>query len=244
MAKNKPEKPATPKPRAASPPGEWPLPFWLRLTASVALAWHLAAVFLPPLSLQPKSSQLAVVTAQSQFLRWYTDPLYLNGGYSFFSPDPPLGGRLIRYVVYGESGEPIVEGEFPNRRSTSYATQWPRLWYHRHMMLVDQSADLQFYPPDDMSPTGLQRASRRNHELALRCYARHLLRKHHGQRAELKLISHRSLEPEEVQAGLEPTDPSLYRTEFTVVESAEQLGEPLLPTQDETPPLLPMRTAG
>ncbi|TWT33481.1 hypothetical protein KOR34_33130 [Posidoniimonas corsicana] len=234
MAKNKPTDQAEPKPkRAPKPkpaPGPWPFPYWLRLCLSVWLAWHMFVVFMAPLSLQPKTSLLTETIAQSKLIRWYSDPLYLNGGYSFFSPDPPPGGRVYRYTVYGEGNQPIAEGEFPNRANPNHATQWPRLWYHRHMMLVDQST---FAP---LAPT--EEETRR---LFMRSYARHLLRKHGGQSIKLESVTHDLLMPDGVLSGQDPTDPELYRSELTVVERADQLDQPLLPEDMFQPPaeLLP-----
>ncbi|TWT77412.1 hypothetical protein Pla123a_20730 [Posidoniimonas polymericola] len=246
MAKNKSDEAASPKEKPAKKPrpepGPWPLPYWARLGLSVWLAWHVFVVFMAPLSLQPKNSELTRVTAQSPFVRWYTDPLYLNGGYSFFSPDPPMAGQLVRYRVLGESGEPIAEGEFPNRANSNHATQWPRLWYHRHMMLADQAGDLRvFGPPPNATYDDVRRTQQQNLELNLRSYARHLLRTHGGQAVELQYIEHRSLNPEEFRPrvladgtvqpppDISATDPSLYRTVLTLTERAGQLEQPLLP---------------
>ncbi|MCA9239062.1 MAG: hypothetical protein KDA37_02630 [Planctomycetales bacterium] len=214
------------------------MPYWLRLLLSVWLAWHVFAVFMAPMSLQPKPSQLAVNTAQGPWLSWYTSPLFFNGGYSFFSPDPPMSGQLIRYKVYGEGQQPIVEGEFPNRNNPKYATQWPRLWYHRHMMLVDQSGNMPILEPpaeESADPQVREELQRRlaeqNHQLALRSFARHLLRKHRGKAVQLELIEHMSLGFEAVREGVEPTDPRLYRVVKSVVEREDQLAQPLVPEQ-------------
>lgn len=79
----------------------------------------------------------ALAGARSRFpLIWhYANLLYINNGYDFFSPDPSFS-QLIRYDVRDDKGQSIAKGEFPNRRE-----QWPRLLYHRYMMLVDQSSD-------------------------------------------------------------------------------------------------------
>lgn len=201
---------------------------------SLLLAWHVLVVFMAPLSLQPKTSQLAFNTAQSPYIRWYTEPLYLNGGYAFFSPDPPQGGSLIRYKVYGDAAEPIAEGEFPNRNNPKHPTQWPRLWYHRQMMLVDQGMGLSVIQPSvDGGEPAARQAEQQNIQLALRAYARHLLRKHEGLTVELDLVAHDSLHPEQARAGADPTDPSQYRPLMKVVERSDQLEQPLLP---EPPP--------
>lgn len=237
MAKNKPDKDRS-QAKPPREPGAWPLPYWLRLLLSVWLAWHVFAIFMAPMSLQPKPSQLAVNTAQGPWLAWYTSPLFFNGGYSFFSPDPPMSGRLIRYKVYGEGEQPIVEGEFPNRNNPKYATQWPRLWYHRHMMLVDQSGDMPILPPagPQSSEAEQRRVAEQNHQLVLRSFARHLLRKHGGRAVQLELVEHLSLSPDAVRGDANnppanPTDPQFYRVVKTVVERESQLSQPLVPQQ-------------
>jgi hypothetical protein len=78
----------------------------------------------------------AIAGPMSPFpLIWhYANLLYINNGYDFFSPDPSFS-HLIRYEVRDAAGQTIAKGEWPNRQQ-----QWPRLLYHRYMMLVDQSS--------------------------------------------------------------------------------------------------------
>lgn len=217
--------PVKPTPADASAsPGGWS--FWVRLAASVAIAWHLFVVFISPLSVAPTSPLVGGI-AQSPFVRWYSDPLYLNHGYHFFGPDPPLGGQVIRYQVRGADGGVIADGEFP-----SLDQQWPRLWYHRHMMLADQA-----------SGVGVYGDPARDRDLMLRAYARHLIRKHEGVECRVENLWHKSLHPADVRgdfnpdqppAPADPYDSQFYESVATVVErslggEAIEFAGPLVP---------------
>lgn len=116
-----------PKPKARKP-GQMHIA--LKLFLSLLIAWHVAAVFLAPLSISP-SSPLVVDTAQ-YWMQWYLDALYINHGYHFFAPEPS-DGHLIRYQVLDSGGAIMKESEFPNKQDN-----WPRLLYHRYFMLADQ----------------------------------------------------------------------------------------------------------
>ncbi|MEM6329147.1 MAG: hypothetical protein AAF790_02745 [Planctomycetota bacterium] len=194
---------------ASESPSGWPL--WARASATALVVWHMAVVFLSPLSVEPRSPLVANI-AQSKYVRWYSDPLYLNHGYHFFAPNPPLGGQLIRYTVQAEDGRVLNSGEFP-----SLDEQWPRLWYHRHMMLADQMAGMGVY--------GAPEADAR---LMMQAYARHLLAKHDGYYARLDSVFHRSLRPEEVLDGADPYDARLYEVTMSVEQRSEDLQTPLV----------------
>lgn len=198
------------KKKAATASSGWSLA--ARVAVTVAVAWHLFVVFISPLSVPPNSPLVATLS-QTAWTRWYSDPLYLNHGYHFFGPDPPMGGQVVRYQIYGEDGRVKAEGEFPNLKE-----QQPRLWYHRHMMLVDQMSGAGIYP----NPQDDQR-------LLLRAYARHLLRKHNGTEARLEKFEHDSLHPADVRDGIDPFEPRFYRSVLSVRERATDLDRPLLP---------------
>ena len=209
MANQRTKQAKAPKEGRAAPAG-WAL--WARIVVTIVVVWHLTVVFLSPLSIAP-TSPLVHGIAQSPYLRWYSDPLYLNHGYHFFGPDPPLGGQLVRYQVFGDDGQVKAEGEFPNLDQ-----QWPRLWYHRHMMLADQ-----------MSGVGVYGDPNRDKQLMLTAYARYLLRKHDGAQARLENVYHRSLRPEEVLDEVDSTDPRLYEVLMTVDQRVSDLDTPLVP---------------
>lgn len=215
MAKDRSSDDATPvrKKKPAGASETWSLA--ARIGISVAVVWHMFVVFISPLSVEP-SSPLVRTLSQTAWTRWYSDPLYLNHGYHFFGPNPPMGGQIVRYQVYGDDGRVKAEGEFPSLKE-----QWPRLWYHRHMMLADQMSGVGIYP----NPADDQR-------IMLRAYARHLLRKHDGTEARLEKFEHDSLHPADIREGVDPTEPRFYRSVSNVRELASNLDTPLLPPND------------
>ncbi|MEN1678175.1 MAG: hypothetical protein AAGJ46_01170 [Planctomycetota bacterium] len=216
---------AKPAAEPAEAPQPWRLAF--RVAVSVWVLWHLFVLLISPLSVSP-TSPLVAHAAQFWAVRAYSDPLYLNHGYHFFGPDPPTYGRVIRYQVFDEAGGVKTEGEFPNLDQ-----QWPRLWYHRHMMLADQAAGVGVF--------GDPQADQR---LTLTAYARHLLQKHEGEQIRLECFRHYSLHPADVRGDVnpnqttEPADPydqRFYESEAVVVQRRSDLETPLVPNVP-TPP--------
>jgi hypothetical protein len=130
-------------------------------------------------------------------LRNYCNLLYINSGYNFFSPDPGVS-HLIRYEVYSDAGEKVAEGQLPDRRE-----QWPRLFYHRHMMLVEQSRETE---EPAMRPQGWE------YRIAER-----LMKKYHGTRIRLAMLRHHLLTPQQVAAGQRIDAPGTYE-EIGVME--------------------------
>lgn len=182
---------------------------WLRVVISLVLLWHLFVVFISPLAVEP-ASILVSRLAYSDYVRWYSDSLYLNHGYHFFGPDPPTN-LLVRYRVADDTGATAAEGEFPNTEQ-----QWPRLLYHRHMMLADQSA----IGPGDTSPEAWR-------EIKLRAYARRLLRLHEGARVRVDCVRHLPLSPYQAMEGVDPDSPEFFQTVASVEETAAALEQPL-----------------
>jgi hypothetical protein len=225
--KNKPipAKPAA-KPQAARAP-QHELGLWWRLLISLFVVWHLFVVFIAPMSVPPTSSTVEYLARMSP-VRWYGDPLYLNHGYHFFAPDPVVNA-VVRYQILDSGGQKTSEGEFPSLKS-----QWPRLFYHRHMMLSDQA-------DTPIDPTG-----RMNREQTLRvtltAYARHLLRISPGERIDLQYLRHNVLLPGDVLQNVDPNDPRTFAEEVRVSVTRRDLEAPLpgLPTIAETPPAEPI----
>jgi hypothetical protein len=89
--------------------------------------------------------------------------------------------------------------------------------------------------PRDASEEARMSAERQSHELVLRVYARHLLRKHDGNTISLELLAHDSLVPQQVLGGVDPTDPAQYRSLVTIVERKDQLEQRLLPERPALP---------
>lgn len=173
------------------------------------MVWHVFVVFISPFAIPPASLLVSGI-AYSPYVRWYSDGLYLNHGYHFFGPEPPVN-RLIRYRVADETGAVIAEGEFPNKEQ-----QRPRLFYHRHMMLADQAS----LGPPDIAPDDWLR-------LTLRAYGRQLLRVHGGDRVEVDCVQHFPLTPSQSLNGNDPNAPELFTPVASIDESAASLADPL-----------------
>lgn len=181
----------------------------VRLALSGAVVWHLAVVFLSPLAVQPASIVVTEI-ATSPWVRWYTDSLYLNQGYHFFGPDPPRN-QLMRYRVTDAAGAVVAEGSFPDK-----GAQRPRLLYHRHMMLADQAAN----GPPDVAPEEWLR-------LTMRSYARHLLRRHGGDRATIECVVHNPLTPRQTLSEVDENGPETFVSVTWVEETAATVADPL-----------------
>jgi hypothetical protein len=113
----------------------------LHLAAVVSAPWNLAtADALPPgYGFQQPPPPESIVWQKPvvprrlhKFFHDYLNLLYLNHGYEFFAPDP-AGTHVIDYQVTPPDGQ-LRKGRFP-----SHDEQWPRLLYHRHMMLAEQT---------------------------------------------------------------------------------------------------------
>ncbi len=221
--KPKPEKAKPPKP---APPGKAGWNLWSRLLVSLLVSGHMLAVFVAPWSLitsdalppnfrlfdeqgnpvapPPESSREwqkpVVVRWLSEHLTHYQNLVFINHGYEFFAPDP-AGTHIMRYRVTRPDGQ-VVEGTFPDRN-----VHRPRLFYHRHMMLSEQTA-------------GHGPSSGQN-------YADHLATVHGGE-SQVDLVYHGLLPPYRVLDETPLDAPSTYR----VLASLQ--GKPRVP---ETPPV-------
>ncbi|MDC0936020.1 hypothetical protein OAS39_07015 [Pirellulales bacterium] len=194
----------------------------VRLGASLLIALHVTAVFvapwgnqtdpqsLPPdyarrqrqpgaelgdpAELRPREPPLdedfrppPLIAGMMKFFRPYLNATYTNHGYDFFTPDPS-GSFLIGYQAFDQQGNELANAQFPK-----LGAQWPRLFYHRHMMLAAQMGE---FGPDWW-----------------RLICRRLLTKHHADRVVLYLVYHRLPLPEEVAAGIELNASWLYETQ-------------------------------
>jgi hypothetical protein len=139
-------------------------------------------------------------------LWYYSNLLYLNNGYDFFSPDPGVS-HLIRYEVFDANSQKIASGQLPHR-----GEQWPRLFYHRHMMLVEQSGQ-----PMPEGPGGWE-----NH------IADRLMEKYDGESIRLRMFRHHLLTPEQVLAG-ERIDSDATYEEIGVLERRRQRSPEITP---------------
>lgn len=192
----------------------------IRIVVSLVLVWHLLVLLLYPLA-NSRTSETVGRIAQSPWLRWYADPLYLNQGYGFFGPDPPQG-FLVKYEVYDEQGDVVAEGQLPDRQQ-----HWPRLLYHRYKMLADQLEH----------PAGEPRV-----RYVLERYAHHLIRVHDGQSAQVEQVLHRIVPLGEwlgdPERGIDPKPvdhESLYETLVTVRQTRADADEAQASAAEEQP---------
>ncbi len=208
-----------PKPKAPRKPSPWPWAPWVRVLVSLLIVFHIAAVFSAPwfldlrgrdlYALPPRDAQGVTIPPQlvrpeqlefempvladglARFFTHYDNLLFLNNGYEFFSPDP-IWSHLIEFTVFDAANQPIVEGRFPDRRD-----QWPRLLYHRYMMLAEQSGDAEL----DGAPLKI---------------ADWLLQEYDGQRLTLRWVRHHLLQQQAVLDGKSPNDQSTYEVVATI----------------------------
>ncbi len=228
---NQPNQPQQQKPRETQPkrPASglpWhPVWRWLvsllliaHMAAIVSAPWNLStADALPPgytapqgqPELPPASStvwqQPVIPRTLHRFFHHYLNLVYMNHGYEFFAPDPS-GTHLITYRVAKPDGT-SAEGRFPDLE-----TQWPRLLYHRHMMLAEQTQMM-------------GRSSGQS-------YADHLATLYGGP-SRIDWMIHMLLSPEQVQEGQPLNDRSTYQ----VLESLN--GRPRQPAANESPVAIP-----
>lgn len=209
----------------------------IRALVSLLLIVHLAAVVLPPLSME--GSPLAGYGWRA--LRPYIEAGYLNHGYHFFAPQPGPS-HLIRYELDLPDGG-RQEGIFPSREQN-----WPRLLYHRHFMLTEflnvlhdsaqreqeleqaqrqnaAAAPIQYYPPGTEPPEPESNlpstADRELFDVYARSYADHLLKRYGAQRVTIHLVRHLIPFPEDIRAGRPLDDPQFYRELFQRTFEAE-----------------------
>jgi hypothetical protein len=101
-------------------------PVWRRVLG-LLLALHVAAVFIGPFA-TPVTSPLGMKLRE--WFRPYIEAVDLDHGYKFFSPDPGPGNSFRVELKY-------ADGRTEERRFPDVERQWPRLYYHRHMMLAE-----------------------------------------------------------------------------------------------------------
>lgn len=177
------------KPTAQTKPGEnaaVPQINRWHILASVLILLHLTAVWVAPFSAPPSSPLSGTL---QRFFRPYQDAAFLNHGYKFFAPDPGPT-HLVRYELVLADGSKKT-GVFPNLKE-----QWPRLLYHRHMMLSEHLEG----PP---AMTWLPAYGK--------SYAQHLLAEHDAESVTLYMVTHLLAYPDQVRRGMKLDDRSLYQ---------------------------------
>ena len=198
------------RPIPSDAPPSWRGP--ARTVATVLLLGHLTAVFVGPWASPPPSSRLAQGTAA--VLEPYLQATFLYGhGYRFFAPNPGPS-HLVRYQLEMHDGG-TQSGVFPDLNA-----HWPRLLYHRNLMLSETIYNLSRVPPDPPergfgSPEDRQAYQRAKglYDALLHSVARDLLRQSSAARLTIEVQEHIIPSPEEVRRGMKLDDPVLYRTQ-------------------------------
>jgi hypothetical protein len=157
--------PPAPKPRPVGSTGERAprkgrLPAAVRILISVLIVWHFAAIILAAMFIPGPTSALVENIVQWRPVNWYLEALYLKQGHSFFAPNVG-SGNVIHYECFDRNGKSVEQGDLPSRKE-----HWPRLLYHRYLMLASQSDG---WGPDKQTQDARQRQY-------LDAYGKHLLR--------------------------------------------------------------------
>ena len=232
--RSKPTSESRQKPAEARPPAlavGWSP--GVRILTSVLVALHVTAIFVAPWANQtdrrtlppdfavrarPPGASLAdpaelrsndppqesdfssppLIAALYRIFRPYLNLTYSNHGYEFFTPNPS-GSFLIGYQVKDQQGQVIAEGQYPDLDE-----QWPRLFYHRHMMLAAQINEFGRSWPVMIG--------------------REMLKRHRGAQVSIFFVYHRLPLPEEVAAGVALDASWLYETRhrFDIEAGQEQ----------------------
>jgi hypothetical protein len=147
------------------------------------------------------------------WFRPYIEINDLDHGYKFF--DEPGPSFRIRYKIEtaagatGSASASPIEGVFPDRD-----VHWPRLLYHRHLMLADHNQRV--YRTDENAPPANRRdtrvdaiwaAEKQLSDIYTRSYCEHLLHKHADQgarRVTLFGLIRGLPSPDDVKAGRFP----------------------------------------
>ncbi|HEX3601947.1 MAG TPA: hypothetical protein VHU84_17470 [Lacipirellulaceae bacterium] len=157
---------------------------------SVWIVWHFSAIFIAAMCIPGPSSPLAEIVAENpkspMFL--YLNALYLNQGHSFFAPT--VGpGHVLHYEYFDASNQRLGDGTLPDKKE-----HWPRLLYHRYMMLADQL---------DMM-AGDKAANDAHRKAYLEAFGRQLLRNNRSAQAvRVQLFAHFPLPSNYVLMGRE-----------------------------------------
>jgi hypothetical protein len=172
----------------------------VRAGVSVLLALHLTAVIVGPWAFAPQRSLLAASFYRP--LAPYIQGAGLDNGYRFFAPQP-TPSHLLRYELACRDGRK-VGGTLPDRRQ-----QWPRLRYHRHLMLAEFLHMVSAVPASERERPGRRRLT----TAIAAAYARQIAAVCAATEVTLHLRTHRLPSAAEVLGGMSLSDEALYREE-------------------------------
>jgi len=192
-------------------PVRWTDNAWVRRGVTLLLLLHLTALFAGPFQLaatrEDGTSPFANMIYQAVLP--YMRVANLDQGYQFFAPNPGPT-HLVRYRVEFDDGREPTVGWFPNLDE-----HWPRLYYHRHMMLSEYLNGLAPPPSADVSPREWAARLPRTRDLdalaeedfmsedwCAASYADHLLGRFGGARVTLTVVRHGLANITQVREGV------------------------------------------
>ena len=205
---------------APSPPPPTTISRQLKWLLSLLLLFHLAAVVVPPFTFATRTGYESSPLAQlvMSVVQPYSNAMYLNHGYFFFAPSPGPS-HLIEYDVPADDGTKETF-RIPDRQS-----QWPRLLYHRHLMLAEWIHSN--FPPETVPewvPLSEKRRLDAVYHRLINSFQQHLQHRHNVQDVTLRRLEHQLVYPEQYLDGKQDLfAPELY------------LPLPLKPGMEETP---------
>lgn len=203
-----------------------------RAIASIAIAFHVFCVVLPPFDFASAfgpGRRSPVTSGLRRAFASYIGVMNLDHGYFFFAPDPGPS-HILEYQLLDREGNQVGEGRLPDRSS-----HWPRLLYHRHFMLAEQYNDFatpDSPPPKPEEPKTDNSAERRAYLDAIEqwrleerewreahnrfvaigdSFKKHLKDRFHCETVVLKRVEHQLFEPEAYARAKRPlTSPETY----------------------------------
>ncbi len=184
----------------------------VRAIVSVLIALHILALFSAPWSSPPPASELSRFVAKR--FEPYLYGAYLNHGYRFFAPNPGAS-HLVEYELQFADGRTEV-GRFPDLKR-----HWPRLHYHRYLILAEVVHDFTSnIPPEAQRPpphlpagikqqaiadfheqTAARERAIRRRDLLVESVANGLLAEHDAVKVRLWSVEHEILPPQAIVFG-------------------------------------------
>ena len=184
------------------------LPPRIKWLLNLVLIFHLAAIFIPPFTFATRTGYEISPLAEVGFsiVQPYANAMFLNHGYAFFAPNAGPS-HLVEYEVEFKNGEKTTQ-RFPDLES-----QWPRLFYHRHLMLAEWLHST--FPPATTPawvPAEEKELRQEIYDRVESSFREHLRHQYDAQQVTLWRLEHQLIAPEEYLQGQRDLHaPQLYR---------------------------------